>query len=44
MLGMADMMARLQFIVIQTTSIEILSQRDPTPGQVSTLTGRHPGQ
>lgn len=43
-LGMADMRDRLQRIVIQTTHTESLSQRDPAPGPVSTLTGPHQGQ
>lgn len=43
-LGMGDMMGRLQLIVIQPTNTESLSQTDQAPGQVSTLTGPHPGQ
>lgn len=44
MLGMVDMKASPQLIVIQTTNTESLSQSDPAPEPVSTLTGPHPGQ
>lgn len=43
-LGMVDMKDSLQRIVIQTTSTESLSQNDPAPEPVSTLTGPHPGK
>lgn len=43
-LGMADMKGRTQPTAIQTTSTESLSQNDPAPGPVSTLTGLHLGQ
>lgn len=42
--GMGDMKGILQPIVIKAINIESLSQRDPTPGPVSTLTGPLPGQ
>lgn len=44
MLGMADMKGSPQLIVIQTTNTESLSQRDPAPEPVSTLTGPPPGE
>lgn len=42
--GMGDMKDILQPIVIRAINTESLSQRDPAPGPVSTLTGPLPGQ
>lgn len=44
MVGMGDMKDILQPIVIRAINTESLSQRDPAPGPVSTLTGPLPGQ
>lgn len=42
--GMGDTKAILQPIMIRAINTESLSQRDPVPGPVSTLTGPLPGQ
>lgn len=42
--GMGDMKGILQPIVIRAINTQSLSQRDPVPGPVSTLTGPLPGQ
>lgn len=44
MAGMGDMKGILQPIMIRAINTESLSQRDPVPGPVSTLTGPLPGQ
>lgn len=42
--GMGDMRGILQPIMTRAINTESLSQRDPVPGLVSTLTGPLPGQ
>lgn len=42
--GMGDMRGILQPITTRAINTESLSQRDPVPGPVSTLTGPLPGQ
>lgn len=42
--GMGDTKGILQHIMIRAINTESLSQRDPVPGPVSTLTGPLPGQ
>lgn len=44
MCGMGGMKGILQLIMIRAINTESLSQRDPVPGPVSTLTGPLPGQ